>query len=298
MRKSITVAVVLALVLLGCLVYFRIIHWHKEGINEVQRTEKERWSEKIGSLENVVTQLQAELERQEGTVPEERLLEIFGEIPTISTLEGRHAECENLERQILTLFSYLDQSEYIQSYDFKGGIQEFLQRTVRRLSRTKPIVSGETRNLYNLVKNTAHFYRVLGKKRINIIQDVVANESDILEHTSALLYEWLIHGDQCGDGLGIRPADRIMYEYAGFFLNTLAGRSYLLRRDARLRALVCYYSILIIHRTNERSQNIHGIDIRPYIAGLLDTLSNQRGLAYRKYYLQRLKLLGDMYEIR
>ena len=298
MRKSITVTVILILVLMGCLVYFRIIHWHKEGIEEVKRTEEERWSGKIFSLENMVTQLQTELERQEGTVPEEKLLEIFGDKPTIFTHEEGDVQCEGLKRQILALFSYLDQSEYFQSYDFKGGIHEFMQGTVQKLSQNKPIVSGETRNLYKLIKNTAHFYRVLGKRRVELIQHILANESDILEHTSALFYEWFAHGNRCEDSLGIRPSDRIMYEYAGFFLNTLAGRSYLLRRESRLSTLVGYYSILIIHSANERSQNVHGIDIRPYIVRLLDTLSTQRGFVHRKDYLKKMKELRDSYLIR
>ncbi|MDY7033036.1 MAG: hypothetical protein SVY10_14160, partial [Thermodesulfobacteriota bacterium] len=237
MRKSITVTIILILVLMGCLVYFRIIHWHKKGIEEVKRTEEERWSGKIISLENMVTQLQTELEKQEGTVPEEKLLEIFGDKPTIFTHEGGYTQCEDLKHQMLALFSYLDQSEYVQSYNFKGGIHGLLRGTVQKLSRTKPIVSGETRNLYKLIKNTAHLYRILGRKRVELIQDILTNESDILEYASALFYEWFTHGNRCEDSLGIRPSERIMYEYAGFFLNTLSGRSYLLRRESRLSTL-------------------------------------------------------------
>ena len=46
-----------------------------------------------------------------------------------------------------------------------------------------------------------------------------------------------------------------------FFLNTLGGRSYMLRRESKLRMLVSYYAILIVDRANDEKFNRYGIDV-------------------------------------
>jgi hypothetical protein len=92
------------------------------------------------------------------------------------------------------------------------------------------------------------------------------------------------------------PPLNVMYEYAGFFLNTLAGKSYLLRRDSKVRILTIYYSILILDKANDETLNRHGIDIRPYIDFLFYDVINQRGLVYRKQYLAELIGLKEKYK--
>jgi hypothetical protein len=86
-----------------------------------------------------------------------------------------------------------------------------------------------------------------------------------------------------------------LYDYAGYFLNTLGGRSYLLRRESKVRMLVNYYAILIIDRANDEKFNQYGIDVRPYIDYLFYDISNQKGLTYRERYLTRLTILRDKY---
>jgi hypothetical protein len=88
---------------------------------------------------------------------------------------------------------------------------------------------------------------------------------------------------------------KTMYEYAGFFLNTLGGRSYLQRRDSKIRMLVDYYSLMILDRANTEKLNSHGIDIRPYIDFLFYDISNQKGLMYRERYLSGLAALQSKY---
>jgi hypothetical protein len=87
-----------------------------------------------------------------------------------------------------------------------------------------------------------------------------------------------------------------MYEYAGFFLNALAGKSYLLRRDSKVRILTTYYSILILDRANDETLNRHGIDISPYIDFLFYEILNQRGLVYQRQYLAELVGLKEKYK--
>jgi hypothetical protein len=96
-----------------------------------------------------------------------------------------------------------------------------------------------------------------------------------------------------GDGQPL-PIDRL-YDYAGYFLNTLGGRSYLLRRESKMRMLVSYYAILLVDRANDGKFNRYGIDVRPYIDYLFYDISNQKGLTYRERYLTRLTALRNKY---
>lgn len=295
-RSAKIVTVVLVLVALGCLAYYQFMVWHPQALEEVREKKRVTWEEKTSKLQKEIVQLQDDIKKHETSLPEGKLVDAFGEKPVLPSEVIKEVDCEELKRQILTFFSYLDKKEYVKSYNWKGGVYEWTQRAVSKLSRERPVVSGETTDIYGLVKNMAHFYRMLGKKEVGFVKEVLANESDIVEIISALFYGWFSSKDRCKDSLGICPSnEEAMYEYAGFFLDTLAGRSYLLRRDSRIQALVGYYAVLVIHRANERHQNKYGIDIRPYIDSVLDNISNQMGLAHREFYIKKLMDLKENY---
>ena len=92
-----------------------------------------------------------------------------------------------------------------------------------------------------------------------------------------------------------RPSPKTMYEYAGYILNTLGGRSYLLRRSPKVRALTTYYCVLALDQANEEELNSKGIDIRPYIKSSLLEVKNQIGLIYQKEYINKLNELSLKY---
>ena len=92
-----------------------------------------------------------------------------------------------------------------------------------------------------------------------------------------------------------RPSPEIMYEYAGYILNTLGGRSYLLRRSPKVRALTTYYCVLALDQANAEELNSKGIDIRPYIKSSLLEVKNQIGLIYQKEYITKLSELNLKY---
>jgi hypothetical protein len=142
----------------------------------------------------------------------------------------------------------------------------------------------------------AHFFRVLGKKRVNLTRDVLQNEDEIIESAMHTFYLWATYetGDKAITG---QPKLKTLYSYSAFFLNTLAGRSYLLRRDSKIRILTTYYSVLILDKANDEHLNPGGIDIRPHIEFLLNDLQTQIGLIHQKQYLPELKQLADKYKI-
>jgi hypothetical protein len=188
-------------------------------------------------------------------------------------------------------FTYLDRQDYILSHELEGGTWNLFQQVVKELSATPPLVTGEMKDFSSLIQHLAHFYRVLGRERIELITEFMQHESEIIESVMATFFAWLTSGDRCKDQIAKPPSLEVLYEYAGFFLNTLAGRSYLLRRNSKIRMLTTYYSVLILDRANEETLNRYGIDIRPHIELSLYDISNQRGLIHQKKYLAELEAI-------
>jgi hypothetical protein len=135
----------------------------------------------------------------------------------------------------------------------------------------------------------------MGKKRVDFVKGVLKNESDIIELVMKSFYLWLTIENSAREVDMKRPSFEVLYKYSAFLLNSLAGRSYLLRRDSRVRILTTYYCVLIIERANELELNSYGIDISPHITSLTDDIRNQIGFIYQEQYLQRLKDLMEKY---
>ena len=202
----------------------------------------------------------------------------------------------DLERRIVAFFSYLDEQPYIRSYGFSDGTYRQYQIAIHKLSAKPPIVAGEMQSIYNMVLNIAHFYRVMGKKHVFAARQILQNESDIIESVMSTFFQWFI-ADSDGPALSAgRPSWAVMYEYAGYLLNTLGGRSYLLRRNPKVRALASYYCVLVLDMANDQELNSKGIDIRPYLKTSLLEIKNQIGLIHQKKYLAKLSELNLKYQ--
>jgi hypothetical protein len=200
----------------------------------------------------------------------------------------------SLQGEVLLFCDYLDHQSYVASAGLEGGTYQNLLSMLSLLSRNPPVISGETRDVYILVKNTAHFYRELKGKRIALVKGILAEEKEALEPLSELLYEWIMTG-VAEKRPEIHCSLKDLYIYSSFFLDTLGGKAYLARRDSRTRILVRYYSILILDEANRKGLNHYGIDILPQAALLIDDISNQKGLEYRDRYLVRLKAIQEEY---
>ena len=280
----------------GFFAYNQIIKWHKGGLNNAIEREQAEWQEKTWILEEEITSLQKKLaEHKDALAPEEKLFEVFGETPIVISPKQEEISCEDLERQITAFFKYLDGKEYLIPYNLGEGTYNQFRKIVKQLSITPPMAAGETNDFFSLIRNVSHFYSALGKKRIEQIKEILNNESEIIESVMPIFFTWLISKERCKEKLKGNPSLKILYKYAGFFQNTLGGRSYLLRRDSKVRILASYYCVLIIDMANEESLNSDGIDIRPYLNLLYYEILDQKGLIYKKQYLAELEILRDKY---
>ncbi len=212
----------------------------------------------------------------------------------ISTTDSS-PDTNDIERQILAFFNYLDAQPYIQSYQFEDGSYLQYQIALKNLSSKPPILTGEMDSLYNMVRNLAHFYRAMGKKRVSATRQVLQNESEIIEIVMKTFYQWFTMESDSQADLAGRPSHQVMYQYAGYILDTLGGRSYLLRRSPKVRALTGYYCVLALDKANDLQLNSKGIDIRPYIKSSLMEVKNQIGLMYQKEYIANLNELNLKY---
>lgn len=305
MDKSAKIVVALVIIAVsGFFIFSKISGWHKGKVEKAVQKEQETWQGKANKLEQVVSELKQELTEVKGqNVPEEKLATVFGKEEKEETGQKEEAQTppEKLsdiaetERQIAAFFAYLDKRPYIRSLDLAGGSYLQYQIAIEKLSATPPIIVGEMDSLYNMVRNVAHFYRVMGKKRVLLSRQILLNESEVIEAVMQTFYKWFTMDDGGESTLKGRPSLTAMYEYAGYIMNTLGGRSYLLRRSPKVRALTTYYCVLILDRANDEELNSRGIDIRPYIRSSLLEIKNQIGLTHQKKYITRLSELSLKY---
>lgn len=203
--------------------------------------------------------------------------------------------CTRTEKDLMEFFSYLNGKDYIKHLSPDVKVESRFKKILNRLAAQPPVPAGEGIDPRMIIRNVYHFFRVLDRKDLRLIQALILHEADSMEVDLKMLYNWLTLSDSCPDPGGIRPPMRIFYRYAGFFLNTIGGRAYLFRRPSTLRLLVSYYSILIVHKADKMGKNTYGIDIFPYIAPLIDEINHYSDLQFGSDYLDQLHDIESYY---
>ena len=276
--------------------FFLVKRWHREQMDIVRQQAQNECVEVIRKMEADLDEMRVQLETERRKRPDDEMFPaVFGTPAPQQDADTLPVDCDKVEGQMRSFFNYLDSRSYFANREIENGSAGFFRQCAQTLMADPPVNIAEMQDMFRLVKNVTHFYRVLGKDALTLAGDILASEDRVLEPAMAVFYAWIV---ECRGAL---PGDEKplslerLYDYAGYFLNTLGGRSYLLRRESRIRMLVNYYAILVVDRANDEKYNQYGIDVRPYIDYLFYDISNQRGLAYRERYLTRLTLLRDKY---
>lgn len=214
-----------------------------------------------------------------------------------SAATPRQMQCKQLANRLHSFFTHLDQKEYIQEFQLGAPAQDYFIALATKLLNNPPVVSRESDDLYTILKNMAHFFRVIGGKNILVIKGILDRERETIEDVAADVFSWTTGGEECGDEdfSFHAPLDKL-YEYAGFFLNSMGGRSYLFRRDSRSRLLINYYAILLVDRANTAGINRHGIDIKPLLPVIISEIEGSNQLIYKEKYLDSLYALIEKYQ--
>ena len=294
-RSSGTIITILIIVLAGALylgwgLISEDLPWQKSTEDE---SPKITWLDKDDGEKEIV--------QHDELVPQEET-----EQPTLHLTPGEtqpssepQNECLQTADKILLFFEHLDSQDYIRAYTIKTSTLDHMTGIINKLMANPPVVVRETDDLFAILHNMAHFFRILGPKDILLLKDILINEQELVESTLALFYKWSEIEPECSDkDINIKLPLAGLYEYAGYFINTLGGQSYLFRRALYLRLLIRYYSILIIDRANSVDANRYGIDIRYTLDALISELQINRDLENRQEYLENLIILQESYQAR
>jgi hypothetical protein len=209
--------------------------------------------------------------------------------------ESPEEYCKRVEKDVRDFFDYLSTKDYVRHIQETADPFEQFLKIVARLSSKLPIPAGESADSTVLNSNIYHLFRVLDRKDIRLIREVMVNESETLEMNMEILFRWLTLGNRCSDPEELRPSQEALYHYAGFFLNTIGGRSYLFRRPFRLRLLGTYYSLLIVHESDKEGRNLYGIDPFPHIPALIKEITLYSDFRFQETYLGTLKEIETYY---
>lgn len=296
MDKTVKMLVIAFAILgLGLLGYYWTNQWHTRAIQAVSEKEKALCLERIAQLEAEVQRLTEEL----GPLAQQYksdLANVFGTDKTAAASQAETKDCKKITAQAVAFFQYLDSKDYLIWPGNNARAEDLFEEVFKKLAANPPVNVGELDNLYNLTRNVTHLYRILGKERIVQIKAILASESAVVEPAMAVMYSWMTVCN-AGEGGASDPAKlKALYQYACFFLNTLGGRSYLLRRESKVRMLVHYYALLVLDLANDARYNTYGLDIRPQLDYLFYDISNQKGLLYRQRYLTHLAALRNKYQ--
>ncbi len=207
-----------------------------------------------------------------------------------------NAQCRPLLKTINDYYAHLDQQPYMQNFHLQESSRKHFSRLIQKLINHPPVVTRETDDLFTLLKNTAHFFRILGKKNIFVLKGILDREKGSLEQILQTFYSLSFYPDCLQKEYSLTLPPDALYDYAGFFLNTMGGRLYLFRRDSTSRMIVTYFAILIIDRANIEGDDRHGIDLIPAINSLIEEIENGgKLLQHREDYLDRLYDLKEKY---
>ncbi len=205
--------------------------------------------------------------------------------------------CNENAAFIENFFTQLDQQQYLKPYKLTPDSKTYFFKLLQKILDNPPVVSGETDDLYTILQNTAHFFRIMGDTNIIMLKKILGNEKGQFEKIAASFYT-LLTSPPCAEkhfNLSIQPS--AVYEYAGFFLNTMGGRLYLFRRDSVSRMVISYYSILLIDKANIETYNRHGVEIGNSIDLLINEMeTTSNSLTMKETYLNTLYALQEQYQ--
>ena len=298
MAKRISFFLLLTVIVIGIIAALVVWKWDVvvERISEEKvDAERHAWMERTRELEGII------IEMQKGTEPKplrpaERLRQVFGpSSPLAKGAAPRTLKCVELEQSLQAFCKYLDAGETFRSQKTYRDSWAFFTDILATLEKKPPTISAETYRPSIIVKNSHYFFRLLRREKINIVREVLQYEADLAEPLMGVLYHWLMNGRTCDEPQSITSNLDTLYRYAGFFLNTLGGHSYLYRRDSRISLLTIYYSILVVHEANSQGFNEEGLDLRFFLPLIFGEIQSRNDLLYAEDYLQTLTDLQLQY---
>jgi len=298
MAKRASFFLLLTVLVTGTIVALVVWKWDvlvEKIAEERVNAERHAWMERTRELEGIIIEMQKGVEPKP-LRPAERLRQVFGpSSPLAKGFSPRTMKCAELEQSLRAFCQYLDAGETFRSQKTYGDSWALFMDILATLERKPPTISAEAYRPSLIIENSYYFFRLLKREKMDIVREVLQYEADLSEPLMGILYHWLMSGRSCDMPPSSVSNLDIMYRYAGFFLNTLGGHSYLYRRDSRISLLTIYYSILVVHEANARGFNEAGLDLRFFLPLIFGEIQSRNDLLYAEDYLQTLTDLQLQY---
>ncbi|MBU1170088.1 MAG: hypothetical protein KKD44_11040 [Proteobacteria bacterium] len=293
MNKKYIIIIIALTAIVACYIGIdSFLKWHDAGMNATRDQVQSECDQRILVLNKEIQNLEDELLKEKNFyLSPEKINDAFGRdisdlISDKNTLNPD--ECTAVKEALASFFNYLDNNGYSDRYNLKDGTYGFYKNTLLNLSRNPPDFSTESSEFLTLLQSLSHFSRILGRTGTQVIKDILENETDVVEPAMALFYQLIQNSTSCPTDEKM-PVLKTQYQYAYFFLNTLSGKSYLMRRNSKLRILACYYALRVVQMAESKALNLYGLDPRTQAELLLYEIENHRGLLYKKTYIEHLE---------
>jgi hypothetical protein len=279
--------ILLVLVLMGVIGYF-IISEKTTG------SEAPLINEKLASFEtNIPEEISQSIRKERAVTP----TDLTGETPAQKS-PPKEDPCAQVRENIMGFFRYLDQKKYVQNPGSKTDTYTRFKIILNRLAARPPVPAGEGMSPNIIIQNIYHFYRVLDRKDLRLIRQIMSKDKETLEINLEMFFRWFGLRNRCPDPDGVRPSLEMLYKYAGFLINTTGGRACLFRRSSDIRLLISYYCLLIINEADKKGRNSDGIDILPYIEPLREEILLHSHFHFQSEYINKLDILKMYYQSR
>jgi len=295
-EKHIAILIIFLVVaaVIGYMGYRQFMKWHEEKLQSAASEQQQKMAEKSADYEYQIIELQNKLTMLEPpSVSENHFTEVFGNPPSDSGPKG--LSCDVLKNKITSFLNYLQGNSPVDAGPAGKNPSDTFLQMVRALSANPPMIVDETRDIVSLKHNQAHFFRVLRKDKFQIVKNFLTIDNDVLEHAMADFYAYYACEDCCRNDDEPCVSLNTLYEYAAFFMNTFAGKSYLFRRSSAIRCLTDYYAVLVLDKADDAGINRYGIDIRPYIRMAQKNIASQNNLIFQDKYIEILTGLHKKY---
>jgi len=195
-------------------------------------------------------------------------------------------DCERVQSDLQSLCAYIDARPGVRAMTQGYASCDLLQDAAETLAQRPPRISSELRSYETMLSNVFHLFRVLGREPLRLPGKLLAEEPELAEPLALAVYRWMVSREECVESTPLE-AD-VLYDYAGFFFNTMGGQAYLRRRAPLIEGLTCFYALQVVDAAQQRGHNPAGLDPRHEIARCGDLLAGQP-LVFTSDYLANLE---------
>ena len=228
---------------------------------------------------------------------ERRWEELTGQPPVWPEDLTNPQNCEEVEADLARICSLLDQRDYVRAVAPTGGACGLIRTVAEELAANPPDISSELESYETMLDNVFHLFRVVGRKRLELLRRIQWEEHELAEPAAMALYRWAVSREGCARSGTTTLRPEPLYDYAGFFFTTMGGQAYLRRRTPSIEALASLYALLIVDRAQQSGLNPAGVDPRTEIQRTRALIETEP-LVFREHYLLILDQMAERWKER